>query len=256
MENLRTFRRWETEKSRLWRLDGGRKTAHRSTRSDDQRGADAYTNIIDQIDGITGGLRDDADWSTNVEKRPPPMTAAAHDDRTSHSIDAVKARPAPAAPPRSQVVIVAQNETLDTNDPDVLADIIGGGPLLRSELDRHLCNADLYPQLFDPTTKNPLWEGRRVRTCTDAQWRALLIRDEGCVLTGADPSHCEVHHVDPYEAVVRGKTNIDNLVLVATSIHHWLHDNKQSMYRTPDGTWKTRPASPDEIAPQGRRSDE
>jgi len=164
-ENLRTFRRWETEKSRLWRLDGGRKSAHKSIRSDDQRGADAYANVIDGIDGIVGGLRDRADWCADVEGQPPmhgatpPQApsdndadgiAAGADAKPSGSGPASAPRPAPPPPPRAQVVIVVQNETLDTSDPDVMADIVGGGPLLRSELDRHLCNADVFGQLFDP----------------------------------------------------------------------------------------------------------
>ena len=159
-ENLRTFRRWETEKSRLWRLDGGRKSAHKSIRSDDQRGADAYANVIDGIGGTVGGLRDRADWCADVEGQPPtpdamPPQAPSDPDADANEgpsapTPASTPRPAPPPPPRAQIVIVVQNETLDTSDPDVMADIVGGGPLLRSELDRHLCNADVFGQLFDP----------------------------------------------------------------------------------------------------------
>lgn len=274
--NTARFRRWEAEKSRLWRLDGGREHAHKSIRSDEQRGADAYANIQDGIDGQVGGLRDHANWCTDVDNKPPPATPAPENSSTSpdnveqtnrsnpstpaESASPTTNRPTPSSTPpvpaRSQIVIVARAETLDADDPDVLADIIGGGPLLKSELERHMCNSDLYGMLFDPTGKNPLWEGRKVRTCTAAQWRALLARDGGCVLTGVDPAHCEAHHAIPANAPSRGPTNIDNLVMVSVSIHHWLHDNKLTIYQEPDNTWNTRPATPEEIAPRGRRSRE
>lgn len=305
-ENMALFRRFQEEKSRLWRLDGGRDSAHLSVRSDEQRAADAYRNVIDNIDGIAGGLRDRADWCADVERQPSPerggTTAASSTERpepaasrasptslfpvpTSTRVapaddagplpnrgDAPDApfRPPPAPPPppqsgrpcncnrrsatRSQIVVVATAESLTGDNPDHLAEIIGGGPLLVSELERLRCNSDIYGMLFDPAGEQPLWAGRAVRGCTDAQWRALLVRDGGCVLTGADPSHCEAHHLLPYEAPAKGRTDITNLAMVSVAVHHWLHDNRLTLYQEPDGSWATRPALAHEIAPRGRRS--
>jgi hypothetical protein len=72
------------------------------------------------------------------------------------------------------------------------------------------------------------------------------------VLTGADPAKCEAHHVLPFEAPIKGKTNITELAMVSVAIHHWLHDNKLTLYRKPAGTWHTRPATVEEVAPRGR----
>ena len=108
--------------------------------------------------------------------------------------------------------------------------------------------------LFDPTGEQPLWAGRAIRGCTDTQWRALLVRDGECVLTGADPTHCEAHHLLPYEAPGKGRTDITNLAMVSVTVHHWLHDSKLTLYQESDGTWATRPALHHEIAPRGRRA--
>ena len=269
VRNMARYRRWQAEKSRLWRLDGGRDSAHRSVRSDEQRGADAYDNMLDGIDGQVGGLRDRADWCADVDNSPeadasasaqsesapgsaPNSTSSDDSEATGAPVVTHRSSPpatpapppatpsappapassqchsgAPRAPARTQIVVVvkAENDALDIDDPEALADIVGGGPLLRSELDRHKCNAEIYGMLFDHTGKNPLWAGRAIRYCTDAQWRALLVRDGGCVLTDADPTQCEAHHMTPYEAPAKGRSDITNLVMVSVSVHHWLHDN-------------------------------
>jgi len=229
VSDMKLFRRWEAEKDRLYRLDGGRDGARRSGRTDEQRGYDAFVNCMNGVDGVVA--------SSQAAEEPP--------------------KPAPAtrakAPQRHQVIVTATAETLDGSDPDALADIIGGGPLLRSELERLMCNAELFGVLFNPDRSDVLWEGRGVRTVTDAQWRALLVRDGGCVLTGADPSRCEAHHLKPFEAPIKGETNIDELALVSTSVHTWLHAERLTLYRDEGGEWKTRPAKPEEIAPTGRR---
>jgi hypothetical protein len=229
VSDMKLFRRWEAEKDRLYRLDGGRDGARSSERTDEQRGYDAWVNCMNNVDGV-------AATPSSAEEPPKPAPAA----RTK-------------APLRNQVIVSATAETLDGSDPDALADIIGGGPLLRSELERLMCNAELFGVLFNPDRSDVLWEGRGVRTATDAQWRALLVRDGGCVLTGADPSRCEAHHLKPFEAPIKGESNIDELAMVSTSVHTWLHAEKLTLYRDGDGEWKTRPARPDEIAPASRR---
>ena len=101
------------------------------------------------------------------------------------------------------------------------------------------------------------------RFATPTQFAALVARDNGCVLCGADPSRCQAHHLKPFEAEVKGKTNIDELALLCTSCHTWVHDAKQTLYylvheqigddpargSPPTLVWRTRPATPKETAP-------
>ncbi|NNC81251.1 MAG: DUF222 domain-containing protein [Acidimicrobiales bacterium] len=223
VSDMKLFRRWEAEKDRLYRLDGGREEARKSGRTDEQRGYDAWVNCMKGIDGVVE--------SDSSDRTPDPAPRRAK------------------TPLRHQMIVSAPSQTIDGTDPDAMADVIGGGPLLRSELERLMCNSELFGLLYDPANGDPLWMGRSVRTVTDAQWRALLVRDGGCVLTGADPSRCEGHHLKPFEAPIKGQTNIDELVMLATDVHTWLHANKLTLYQDDEGEWKTRPATKDEIAP-------
>ena len=137
----------------------------------------------------------------------------------------------------------------------------GRGYLPDTVLERYACGSMLGGTVFNQRGE-VLWHGRGRRLASPAQWAALIIRDGGCVLCGADPSRCQVHHLMPFEAPVEGETNIDEMALVCTSCHHWIHDSKQTLYylvaeRFGDNTrgsppklvWRTRPATPEEIAP-------
>ena len=84
-----------------------------------------------------------------------------------------------------------------------------------------------------------LWMGRAVRTATDEQWVALIDRDEGCVVCGADPSYCEAHHLDFWEQ--GGPSDITNLVLLCTRHHHDLHDQNLELVGSEFG-WILRPS--------------
>ena len=94
--------------------------------------------------------------------------------------------------------------------------------------------------LFDGDGQ-PLWHGQEVRLATDAQWRALIARDGGCVLCGADPRWCQAHHIVPWQPPARGPTNIDNLALVCGHDHHKLHTNGLTLVRDGPSQWHTQP---------------
>ena len=85
---------------------------------------------------------------------------------------------------------------------------------------------------------NPLWMGRTTRTATDEQWIALIDRDGGCVVCGADPSYCEAHHLEFWEH--NGPTDITNLALLCTRHHHDLHDQHLELAGSEFG-WLLRP---------------
>ncbi|MGI9603818.1 MAG: DUF222 domain-containing protein [Acidimicrobiales bacterium] len=154
----------------------------------------------------------------------------------------------PGQPVRASAILVAPIDAVGS-DGDAQAELLGTGVIPRSVLDRLMCNADLVGAIFSARGE-PLWLGRRVRTVTAAQWRALLARDKGCVLCGAHPNRCEAHHLIPFEAPAKGRTDITNLVLLCTDCHHHTHETRQTVERHPDtGTWQLRPATPDELPP-------
>ena len=154
-------------------------------------------------------------------------------------------RPQPAAgplvvPPRHQVVIVASTDVISGRDPQGRCEIPGVGPIPLSELERLACDAELFGVLFSGDGE-PLWHGRGERTATDAQRRALVARDGGCVLCADEPARCEAHHVKPWAKPSEGPTDIDNLALLCGTCHRRLHNHGRVLRRGPDGTWGTAP---------------
>lgn len=146
---------------------------------------------------------------------------------------------------RPTLVLTAQIDEAGWCSDPVLA---GTGPVASSVFERFRCDARMVALIQD-TDGQPLWLSRSVRTVSDAQWLALVVRDHGCVLCDADHGRCEAHHIVPYNSPGRGPTDIDNLVLLCPSCHRLVHERKRTLIRGPGGRWSTRPATPDEIAP-------
>ena len=121
---------------------------------------------------------------------------------------------------------------------DGSAEIIGVGPLPKSEVERLACISDLHGAVFSADGQ-PLWLGDTVRLATDDQWRALIARDGGCIGCDADPSRCEAHHIQWVRH--RGPTDIDNLALVCRHHHHLIHDKDWKVIRDGDGRWTLAP---------------
>ena len=73
-------------------------------------------------------------------------------------------------------------------------------------LRRHISTAHLNADLAS------LELSRLSRTVSTAQWRALIARDQECVVTGCHrrPARCQAHHVIHWAN--GGPTNLDNLV--------------------------------------------
>ena len=140
--------------------------------------------------------------------------------------------------PRHQVVIVASADVVSGEDPHGRCEIPGVGPIPRSELERLACDAELFGLLFSGKGE-PLWHGRAKRSVTDAQRRALIARDGGCVLCAEEPARCEAHHITPWAKPNNGPTDIDNLALLCGACHRRLHNHKRVLTRNPDGAWAT-----------------
>jgi hypothetical protein len=91
-----------------------------------------------------------------------------------------------------------------------------------------VCDAGFRRLLLGPDGE-PLAEGRMERLFTQAQRRALGVRDGGCVWPQctAPPSWCDAHHVE--EWAKGGLTDVDNGALLCSAHHHMLHNSDFTM---------------------------
>jgi hypothetical protein len=123
-------------------------------------------------------------------------------------------------------------QLLVTIDADVLAGRTAGvgrldtGEVVPDETVRRLaCAASISPVLHR-TNGEVLNVGRLERTATPAQYRALVVRDRGCVVPGCDrpPGWCQAHHIAWWDEH-NGATDLENLALVCHRHHHLIHDD-------------------------------
>jgi hypothetical protein len=87
---------------------------------------------------------------------------------------------------------------------------------------RLACDADIATVLVNG--RGEILElGRTRRVASDAQYKALVIRDGGCRFPGCDrpPGWTQAHHI--VEWPDGGLTNLDNLVLLCLAHHHLIH---------------------------------
>jgi len=212
----------------LYRLDGGRDVpAHKHPRTHVQRMFDAFYQLV--VGGAATGVK-----------------------RSSGSGGGV----------RSMLHV-----TLTVDDAaagEIRAATVGGeGYLPTTVLDRYGCGSILAGTVFSQCGE-VLWHGREKRHATPAQMSTLIARDGGCVVCQADPSRCEAHHVVPWNAPGRGETNVEDMALVCTDDHHWLHEEQLTLYwqlgpPDPDTgerkrVWSTRPATANEVTPKHHRA--
>ncbi|GAA2750876.1 HNH endonuclease signature motif containing protein [Amnibacterium kyonggiense] len=110
-------------------------------------------------------------------------------------------------------------------------------------------DAEIIPVVLGGKSQ-PLDLGTGRRFFTEAQRRAMAVRDGGCAGPGCDapPSWCDGAHIRP---AGRGPTSIDNGVLLCWRCH-LLHDEQGwQIDRDDDGRWWWTP--PPWIDPTGRR---
>jgi len=123
-----------------------------------------------------------------------------------------------------------------------MAEAERAGVVARATVERWLCEGTFQAVVVGPD--GTLDMGRKVRTATRAQRRALRVRDVHCVFPGcsAPPDHCQVHHIVWWEH--DGPTDLDNLVLLCRHHHAAVHDRGFTItrddgiveVRRPDGT--------------------
>jgi hypothetical protein len=195
--------------------------------------------------------RDDGGRDLNCEKHPR-TSLQRHYDATVELISNPTDRTRPTGS-RPKIVITVPITKVNGAKPGAPAIQVGVGPIADRVLDDHWCNAELIGAVFG-TDGQPLWLGQSVRTASAAQLVALTTRDQQCVLCGADHRRCEAHHLIPYNAPIRGPSDIDNLALLCGPCHRQLHEHQQTLIRGPNNTWETRLATTQETPPRKSRS--
>lgn len=115
-----------------------------------------------------------------------------------------------------------------------------GVALPRSSWDVLMCDPALYSIVVD-SLGVPVDMGRQVRLATQAQRRALAVRDGGCVFPGCEAPvrWTEAHHAQYWES--GGPTDLRNLALLCRHHHHVAHRTGWTLEVLADGTtlWTT-----------------
>jgi len=129
---------------------------------------------------------------------------------------------------------------------------IGSGPVSDQLVAELAASGDLSAVIVGLDGR-PLWLGRSRRHGSVAQHLALVVRDRGCVLCGAAFQRCQAHHIIPWNAPAKGRTDLDNLALLCGACHRRVHDGRETLVRERSASgnfvWTTRPATESELPP-------
>lgn len=116
-------------------------------------------------------------------------------------------------------------------------------PVSAGTLRAMAADAEIIPLVLGGGSE-PLDIGRARRLFTRAQRLALVERDGGCAMCHAPPSYCEAHHIRWWDRH-RGKTDLDNGVLLCTGCHHRVHRDGWKLDIKNGEVWITAPPSVD-----------
>ena len=101
-----------------------------------------------------------------------------------------------------------------------------GIPLAPETADRLACDASLVELVERDGV--PLSVGRKTRTIPPAMRRALQARDRRCRFPGCENRRfLHAHHIEPWAR--GGETKLDNLVLLCTRHHQFVHESGYSL---------------------------
>ncbi len=186
---------------------------------------------------VTGAIRAESErlWRHEDERAPDPADPAAGRTVAQRNVDALERicqgadNGGTARPRRVDLQVVV--------DYQVLAGKVAGSgrcessdgvPLAAAVVRRLACDAGVIPTVMGANSQ-VLDQGRRTRTVSRAQRRALIVRDGGCVFPGCDrpASWCDAHHIIHW--LDHGRTDLDNLVLLCSAHHHCVHEGGWSL---------------------------
>ena len=122
--------------------------------------------------------------------------------------------------------------------------LVGGAPLSPATIRRVLCDSDVH-RVVTTGGSVILDYGTTTRLYSDAQFNAIVLRDQHCRHFGCDrpPQWCQVHHTIPVED--GGPTDLATGILKCTRHHHIGHLPGWAEKLEPDGTYHL-------TAPDGR----
>ncbi|MBB5632529.1 hypothetical protein BKA04_000752 [Cryobacterium mesophilum] len=109
-----------------------------------------------------------------------------------------------------------------------------------------LCDSR-WQEITIDTCGNPLDVGRTRRLFDRRQREALAVRDGGCMWPEClqPPSFTEAHHIEQWKRD-RGRTDLENGILLCRFHHLLLHNNHWELHRDAEGRyWLTPPAAVD-----------
>jgi hypothetical protein len=136
---------------------------------------------------------------------------------------------------RPLLVVHVENDTLlgKNNWPAE----IEGGPLISAIATRRLaCDCLLQVAVHGPDGLI-LGVGRQTRQVPRWLRRQLMHRDKGCRFPGCDRKRwLHAHHIVPWE--LGGPTNLDNLVMLCTAHHRFVHELEWELKGKPDEEMK------------------
>ncbi|MET9258790.1 DUF222 domain-containing protein [Amycolatopsis sp. NPDC004079] len=162
------------------------------------------------------------DPATTPDTPDPRTPAERHGDAIAAIVDLAARTPdlPSKAGERAVATVTVDLKTLQSRAKAVFTD--DESVLPASHLRRILCDAKVYPAVLG-TEGQVLDLGRSARTATNAQRRALAIRDRGCTFPGCDrsPKWTTPHHIVHWAN--GGATDLDNLASCCERHHRLLH---------------------------------
>lgn len=172
---------------------------------------------LDAIAGAT--LRDELARLMGRSGREDPRTAKQRRaDALAELVSAGAANRSPSGV--SEISVLVDLEDLSSGDGAQLED---GSPLGSRLYDLITCSS-IVSVILGTRRKNvfvPLALARGKRGASASQWKALIVRDRGCIRCGRSPRFCHAHHVHHWRH--GGATDVRNMVLLCSRCHHDLH---------------------------------
>jgi hypothetical protein len=135
-------------------------------------------------------------------------------------------------PPRPLLVVFV-DATSSSGHP-LVGLVDAGDPIPPVAVQRLACDAAIASVRPDQSAGGTEPHDVAVRTVTDAEARAMWVRDGGCVFPGCDrpPVACEAHQIP---SVPDGAGDLADLCLVCAAHHRLLHEGGFGVSRTADG---------------------
>ena len=234
----------DERRDHLWRQDGGRDGTPEQVRNNSQRTVDAIFELCTGLDALTHRSLSQPDGADGSHTR------ASSGARTGAGFSAGSGARTRWA--RTPIYLVGVG-LVDGTNPDDFCELLGTGPVPPSVLDRISPDALVAGIIYDGEGR-PLWLGRTIRVGSGDQYLAIAMRDRGCVTCRAPMHHCQLHHIDEFDAD-DGPTDIDNLAALCHSCHDWLHKTDQRLVRRTDGhgtnIWSAEPRGRGPDPPSG-----